>query len=101
MAKFTYSDIVRARSSAGLRCRPGERAWVIAVIDNRCISLCGNSLPGSFTASSSKMAKRWTSTRTIWSPQADESLVDRGWGAAVRTGLIMDKRRAEIERSTH
>lgn len=35
MAKFTYSDIVRARSSADSTCRPGERAWVIAVIDNR------------------------------------------------------------------
>jgi hypothetical protein len=35
MTKFTYSDIVRARASADPTCRPGQRAWVIAVLDNR------------------------------------------------------------------
>jgi hypothetical protein len=35
MPKFTYSDIVKARSTADAKFRPGERAWVIAVLDNR------------------------------------------------------------------
>jgi hypothetical protein len=35
MAKFTYNDIVRAKPTADRRARPGERAWVVAVLENR------------------------------------------------------------------
>ena len=35
MPKFTYNDVVMARPTAGSHLRPGEKAWVIAVIDNR------------------------------------------------------------------
>lgn len=31
MTKFTYDDIVRVRSDAADRFRPGERAWVVGV----------------------------------------------------------------------
>lgn len=35
MAKFTYNDIVKAKLTADKKARPGERAWVIAVLENR------------------------------------------------------------------
>jgi len=35
MAKYTYNDIVTAKSTASPVARPGEKAWVIAVLENR------------------------------------------------------------------
>lgn len=35
MSRFTYDDIVRIRETANLLERRGERAWVVAVIDDR------------------------------------------------------------------
>ncbi len=35
MAKFTYSDIVKARPIADKKLRPGTRAWVVGVLEDR------------------------------------------------------------------
>lgn len=35
MSKFTYDDIVKATKAAGQSARPGEKAWVVAVLENR------------------------------------------------------------------
>ncbi len=35
MAKFTYNDIVKAKPTAGVKARPGERAWIVAVLEDR------------------------------------------------------------------
>jgi hypothetical protein len=37
MARFTYNDIVQARGSAEANFRPGERAWIIAVLEDRSL----------------------------------------------------------------
>jgi hypothetical protein len=34
MAKFDYSDIVRAIASADPKYRPGARAWIVGVYEN-------------------------------------------------------------------
>jgi len=35
MPKFTYDDIVKAKSTANSLARPGQRAWVVAVVADR------------------------------------------------------------------
>jgi hypothetical protein len=35
MTKFTYDDIVMAKQGAAAELRPGERAWIIAVLEDR------------------------------------------------------------------
>lgn len=35
MAKFTYDDIVRIRKDSPGLLRPGERAWIIAVFEDK------------------------------------------------------------------
>jgi hypothetical protein len=35
VAKFAYDDIVKIKSSADLKYRPGEKGWVVAVIEDR------------------------------------------------------------------
>ena len=35
MAKFTYNDIVKAKHTADQTARPGQRAWIIGVLENR------------------------------------------------------------------
>lgn len=35
MTKFTYDDIVRVIATVPKRLRPGERAWVVGVFEDR------------------------------------------------------------------
>ena len=35
MPRFTYGDIVQVKATADQSCRPGAKAWVIAVIEDR------------------------------------------------------------------
>jgi hypothetical protein len=46
MARFTYNDIVKAKPTADKKARPGERAWVIAVLENRTHSPLKQFPPG-------------------------------------------------------
>jgi hypothetical protein len=46
MAKFTYDDIVKAKPMAEPKARPGEQAWVVAVLENRIHSPLKQFPPG-------------------------------------------------------
>lgn len=35
MSKFTYDDIVRVRDSASSELRPGHKAWIVGVFEER------------------------------------------------------------------
>jgi len=35
MTKFTYDDIVKAKSGTATQLRPGERGWIVAVLEDR------------------------------------------------------------------
>jgi hypothetical protein len=35
MTKFTYNDIIKISTSASTELRPGQRAWIIGVFEDR------------------------------------------------------------------